>query len=67
MRAYDGDFDALGFPYNDDLVLYKPAGCSKCGNTGYRGRTGLHEILAGTDDMRTKVQTRSDTHIPIAA
>ncbi|MBW1806268.1 MAG: GspE/PulE family protein [Deltaproteobacteria bacterium] len=23
VRAYDGDFDALGFPYNDDLVLYK--------------------------------------------
>jgi len=59
VRAYDGDFDALGFPYNDDLVLYKPKGCSICGNTGYRGRTGLHEILAGTDDMKTKIQTRA--------
>jgi len=59
VRAYDGDFDALGFPYSDDLVLYKPDGCDKCGNTGYRGRTGLHEILAGTDDMKTKIQTRA--------
>jgi len=59
VRAYDGDFDKMGYPYNDDLVLYRPKGCSKCGNTGYRGRTGLHEIIVGTEDMQTKVQVRA--------
>ena len=59
VRAYDGDFEALDFPYNDDLVLYKPKGCGNCGNTGYRGRTGLHEILVGSDDMQTKIQVRA--------
>lgn len=59
VRAYNGDFDALGFPYNDDLMLKKPNGCEKCGNTGYKGRTGIHEILAGTDDMQTKIQIRA--------
>lgn len=59
VRHYDGDFDALGFPYNDDFKLFRPKGCSKCGNTGYRGRTGLHEILTGTDEMQTKIQVRS--------
>jgi type II secretory ATPase GspE/PulE/Tfp pilus assembly ATPase PilB-like protein len=59
VRAYDGDFDAMGFPYNDDLTLHRPKGCDKCGNTGYKGRTGLHEILVGTDDMQTKIQTRA--------
>ena len=58
-RAYHGDFEALGFPYNDDLSLMKPKGCPNCGNTGYRGRTGLHEILAGTDDMRNLIQSRA--------
>ena len=58
-RAYGEGFDALGFPYDDDLVLWKPNGCDKCGNTGYRGRTGLHEILDGTDEMRVMVQVRS--------
>ncbi|MFH1349445.1 MAG: pilus assembly protein PilB, partial [Pseudomonadota bacterium] len=29
------------------------------GNTGYRGRTGLHEILAGTDEMKTLIQSRA--------
>ena len=59
VRAYDGDFDALGFSYGDDFSLYKPKGCSKCSNTGYRGRTGLHEILAGTDEMKTLIQIRA--------
>jgi len=59
VRAYNGDFDALGFPYNDDTVLWKPNGCDKCSNTGYRGRTGLHEILVGTDEMQTMIQVRS--------
>jgi type II secretory ATPase GspE/PulE/Tfp pilus assembly ATPase PilB-like protein len=59
VRNYDGDFDKLGYPFNKKLKLFKPEGCSKCGNTGYRGRTGLHEILAGTDDMKNMIQVRA--------
>jgi type II secretory ATPase GspE/PulE/Tfp pilus assembly ATPase PilB-like protein len=58
-RAYEGDFDALGYTYNDDFSLYKPKGCSKCGNTGYRGRTGLHELIMGTDDLKSLIQGRA--------
>lgn len=28
-----------------DIRLYKPVGCSSCLGTGYRGRTGVYEIL----------------------
>ncbi len=59
VRAYAGDFEALGFEYNDDFVLYRPKGCDKCGNTGYRGRTGLHELLVGTDEMKAAIQNRA--------
>ncbi|MBW2028673.1 MAG: GspE/PulE family protein [Deltaproteobacteria bacterium] len=58
-RAYEGDFDALGFPHNSDLVLYRAKGCNNCGNTGYRGRTGLHELLAGTDELKSLIQGRA--------
>lgn len=30
-------------------------GCSSCANTGYRGRTGVHEILVMTDELRRLV------------
>ncbi|MGD8386156.1 MAG: GspE/PulE family protein [Desulfobacteraceae bacterium] len=58
-RAYGEGFENLGYEYNDDLVLYRPKGCPNCGNTGYRGRTGLHEILDGTDDMKNLIQVRA--------
>ena len=59
VRSYDGDFDALGFEYNDDLFLYQAKGCPKCNNTGYRGRTGLFELLIGTDDMKSLIQEQA--------
>lgn len=59
VRAYDGDFDALGFEYNDDFTLFRTKGCSKCSNTGYRGRTGIHELLDGTDEMKSLIQNKS--------
>jgi len=36
--------------------LYKPVGCDKCGNTGYKGRVGLHELLAGSDKVKKLIQ-----------
>jgi type II secretory ATPase GspE/PulE/Tfp pilus assembly ATPase PilB-like protein len=59
VRSYAGDFDALGFEYNSDLALYKPKGCAKCGNTGYKGRTGIHEIIVGTDLLKSLIQGRA--------
>jgi type II secretory ATPase GspE/PulE/Tfp pilus assembly ATPase PilB-like protein len=59
VRAYEGNFDALGFPYTDDLVFYRPAGCPNCGNTGYRGRTSLMELITGTDEMKMLIQNRA--------
>ena len=42
----------LGVKYSDSLELYKPKGCSKCGNSGYKGRTGIHELLYGSDTIK---------------
>lgn len=37
----------------DDLpkTVYRPVGCRKCGNTGYRGRLGLHEVLVMSEEI----------------
>jgi type II secretory ATPase GspE/PulE/Tfp pilus assembly ATPase PilB-like protein len=59
VRAYDGDFDALNISYNDDLVLYRAKGCEKCNKTGYRGRAGIHELLAGSSAMKSLIQDRA--------
>jgi type IV pilus assembly protein PilB len=32
--------------------FYKPAGCKKCNNTGFKGRVGIHELLVMDDRLR---------------
>ena len=38
------------------LTLFKPAGCDKCNDTGYKGRVGLHELMEGTDAVKKNIQ-----------
>jgi len=59
VRAYNGDFDSLKISYNKDLKLYRPKGCQKCQNTGYRGRTAIVELLAGTTKMKSLIQGKA--------
>lgn len=49
----------LSIPYTDDLFLYRPIGCDKCNRTGYSGRMGVHELLMGTDAMKSHIQSRA--------
>jgi type II secretory ATPase GspE/PulE/Tfp pilus assembly ATPase PilB-like protein len=63
VRSYDGNFEAEGFPYTDDLILYRANGCEACGNTGYKGRTGIIELLDGTDKMKALIQGKAKMEV----
>ena len=41
------------------IALYRAAGCDSCNHTGYRGRIGLHELLAVTPSIKRMIQTRA--------
>ena len=49
----------IGIAYSDELRLKKSAGCSKCTDTGYAGRTGIHEVLEGTDDIKRMIMKQA--------
>jgi len=38
--------------------FYRGTGCDKCGNSGYKGRTGLFELLIMNDEIRRLIITR---------
>lgn len=44
------------------LALYQAVGCDECLGLGYRGRTGLYEMLMITDDIRALVLKNSDSN-----
>jgi len=47
----------------EDLTLYIGSGCSKCFETGYRGRTGVYELMTMTEDIRDLVYKRQSAGI----
>jgi type IV pilus assembly protein PilB len=50
-----------------DKKFYYGRGCSKCNNTGYRGRTGVFEIMVFNDDIRDLIMNQASTAVLRAA
>jgi type II secretory ATPase GspE/PulE/Tfp pilus assembly ATPase PilB-like protein len=46
----------------ETIMLTRGKGCDECGNTGYRGRTGVHELLAMTAELRSLVYKEASVH-----
>ena len=42
----------LGVPAGKEVTLYKEVGCQSCHDSGYRGRTGIHELLVINNEIR---------------
>ena len=43
----------------EEVELKRAVGCDKCGGTGYRGRTGVHELLVGTHELQTMIYRKA--------
>jgi type IV pilus assembly protein PilB len=44
--------DQAGFQVASDLDAYEPGGCTRCSGSGYKGRTGLYEVMVVSDEIR---------------
>jgi general secretion pathway protein E len=40
--------------------MYRPVGCPLCSNSGYKGRSGIYELLTVSNEIRQLVMDRSD-------
>jgi len=43
--------------------LYYGRGCENCNNTGYRGRTGIYEIMIFNDEIRDLIMNHASTSV----
>ncbi|WP_370446395.1 GspE/PulE family protein [Glaciimonas sp. PCH181] len=43
-------------------TVHQPVGCPECRQTGYRGRTGLYELLTVTPAFSKMIQAETDIH-----
>ena len=61
-RAYVADAAEcalLGVSPAEAPTLYHAEGCEQCRGLGYRGRTGIYELVLFDDTLRTMVHTRA--------
>jgi type IV pilus assembly protein PilB len=62
---HDAEYLAnLRFGFESDHqppVIYQPAGCPNCSNTGYRGRIAVHEVMMVTEEIERLTVARSSS------
>ena len=51
----------------EGFAAYQAGGCVRCGETGYRGRVGIYEVMALTEDVRTLILRKSSSDEVAAA
>lgn len=39
----------------DDVIVYEPAGCTLCGDTGYAGRIGVYEMMPVSKELQAVI------------
>ncbi len=49
----DEENELMGIDHS--IMVYDAGGCGKCNNTGYKGRTAIHEILLSTPEMASLI------------
>jgi general secretion pathway protein E len=60
--ANEVDCAALGVPAGNPPTLYRPTGCPRCNYLGFRGRTGVYEMVAVDDEMRILIHDGAGEH-----
>jgi len=53
--AGPADCQMLGVAEDEAPTLYRARGCSRCNQLGYRGRTGIYELVEVSDTMRAMI------------
>ena len=66
-QAYQPDDEELirlgVVPGKTKPTFYRGAGCPACTQTGYRGRTGIHELLVLDDEIRRLIGNKADAAV----
>jgi len=47
----------MGLQETENTIIYQSVGCSYCHQTGYRGRTGIHELLIVDEHVRELIHS----------
>jgi len=52
-------FEKTMITFSPELTLYRAKGCEKCSDSGYKGRLGIHELMAGSPQIKEMIKKRA--------
>ncbi len=55
------ELSRLDMAPGSNITLYRGAGCAACSQTGYRGRTGIFELMVLDDEIRRLIGSKADS------
>jgi type II secretory ATPase GspE/PulE/Tfp pilus assembly ATPase PilB-like protein len=55
-------FESTNIEYSKDLTLFRPVGCEECSGSGYKGRLAIHELMAGTNEIKQLIKKQATTN-----
>lgn len=55
--------EVLGVDPAKVTIIYRPMGCDACRHTGYAGRSGVYELIAIDEQLRTMIHDRAAEQI----
>jgi general secretion pathway protein E len=61
--ANEVDCERFGFDKSNPPTLYKAGSCPKCNYQGYRGRTGIYELIEIDASLRDMIHDGSGEHV----
>ncbi len=53
----------LGINGDEGITIYEAVGCEQCNQRGYRGRTGIYELVSIDDTLRTMIHDGASEHV----
>ena len=51
----------IGLDLDEEITLYRPKGCDRCNNTGYRGRVGVYEVMLMSERIQQLTVERASS------
>lgn len=61
VQAEPDEKKLMNIPENQDVTIYKPCGCPQCGETGYKGRIGVYEIMVMSQELKRIISKKEGT------
>ena len=62
-EATGKELNEIGLDFEPGSRIYHPVGCEACDSTGYRGRTGIFELLVMDEELRKAINDGANEQV----